>query len=270
MKHRFGRGDFYQVTEDGTEDDPTCEARDLFVDVVALDIPEVISTFRAVVAPDLDKLWGDLSSPKQAGMYFNVVTESLGLQVVRKNDYATEELNRAPTLALLAWSQIWNVRENRWFTLRLALRALASFQIRRGLYQDGEPPDEAMAEAVWRLNPATTVPLEAQQAEPLTLPGWDPTAETWGEYRDRIERQVLPAVLREHRAQRAAAFAGTPTKYLHREHLRWLARWQLVGESYAEIAESEGQSDVENLRKAVVRTAELVQLTRRTERLAIT
>ena len=113
------------------------------------------------------------------------------------------------------------------------------------------------------------------QVRPLELPGWDPTARTWGEYRAWIEGEALPQALAAHRADTEATpdLQRTPAKKHPERDFQWLARWQILRETYRQILDHPSTPDelresgeVDTVRRAVERAAaDLIGLTRRTE-----
>ena len=257
MSRRFGRGDFYIEVDRSWEDEPTERARDYFVQVIAQSLPDVVTTFRDRVVPVLDRAWDGYD--ESGGSLDRSTGAMLGLQ---QADFSHDSIT--------SWASRWNVTRNGWLIWRLMNRAFSAWLLKHGLYTEGNGPNPKLAEDLWRgwsslghwLPVEEWVPDLRPEVRPVSLPGWEPTTRTWGEYRRWIENEELPHALADQKARAAEepSLSRTPAKY-DTDHFVALARWQLLGLSYREL----GAGDPDHpLRKAVPRTADLVGLTRRT------
>jgi hypothetical protein len=109
----------------------------------------------------------------------------------------------------------------------------------------GEVEDEP--EGPWRTVPVAFVePTEfaIDDSAIFTVPAWNPTEEPSGKYRKRtlnnLKRDIDAHISYIHRAYRAAGFEPTVDR---REltHFTWLARHQILGESFEQIAQTPGK-----------------------------
>lgn len=101
-------------------------------------------------------------------------------------------------------------------------------------------------------------------AAPLVLEAeWDPYTETRAAAEERITAEVAWQVRREFDAieagRRAAGQHLAPIKRTGREHFRWLARYQVRGESYAAIARAVCR-ERQTVKEAIQETALLIGL----------
>lgn len=294
MSARFGFGKYYRTDlDDGVENDATAHARDYFLAIAANEIPELVPPFRLAVesparegvpgsfAPGLpDVLWGPLRE-KAGPALFTVTKHVLGLE--RRDDL--NDLDRhgpmvglAPVRAAVeAWARRFHLEDNVWAAVRLLLRAYISWELREGIYEPGMTPDPDLAALPWiEVQHAIRLGLEEVNAivpwaprpgpEPqnMTLSGWDSTAETWADYRTRTEAAFAAWMKRQATwAEQDPTLAPTPVSYTP-EHYRWLARWQLLGESHNDIASRLNGVGRETVARQCRRTAKVVALRRRT------
>jgi hypothetical protein len=97
----------------------------------------------------------------------------------------------------------------------------------------------------------------------IAIPTWLPTLETRESYESRA-RKAFDQFLREDRELWSRDVEGgglvpTATKRNGTLHFRWLARYQVIGESYADIAESDWV-DYKTVSEGIKRTAEAIDL----------
>jgi hypothetical protein len=242
--------------------------------VAVREIPETLTTFDTDVFPCLDTelrfFQAELGERYDHGIIVNMLSSSLGLHesappypdAPPAADAPGDDPARILSDALAAWAAGWNLSSNSWFTLRVVIHAAALWALPRGLLYPGEGNwDPGFVEHLWRdWQPfAKLVPLPFEPG-PLEIAGWNPTAETRADFLWRAR-----AVLDEHvqRTEESANLTRTPSTMYNELHFRWLARWQLLGETYRTLGSRERASE-DQVKKAVHRTADLVSLIRRT------
>lgn len=111
------------------------------------------------------------------------------------------------------------------------------------------------------VNASTPLRAELEQSDPEirheTVAGerWDPFYESWGRFAKRL-MFVFQRALARHKRRRlaeATSFGATPSsRGANETHLRWLIRYQVLGQSFREIARGHRRpGEVDNLRRAV-------------------
>jgi hypothetical protein len=161
-----------------------------------------------------------------------------------------------PDLALIAWDEAqWRFADSVRAS-HVSRRKLAEVWAKLKFYDCMADPK---APQLLRPRMLTDLPHEWS----IAIPAWLPTLETRESYESRA-REAFDQYLREDRElwTRDAEDAGlvpTATKRNGTLHFKWLARYQVIGESYAAIAES-NCVDYKTVSEGVKRTAEAIDL----------
>ena len=245
---RLGEGEFYQTTPDGVEDDPTYNAREIFVRVAMSEIPGLRDSFARGVTPGLERVLAECGD-FPFGLVMDSVTTSLGLQSAQA---PAIDLGRELPDAVEDWEEEWNLRANPWFTLRVVIRAGDVYGLGTGALLPDRTAPPGFAAWIWYTWPSDLRNLVPLAAESFNPPAFDRTTGSKADWRRSVEEKLA-----EYEARTAERVASTPRKKGDRD-FRWLARSRLLGESPATIMDCERLTDWETIKRAIGRTKELV------------
>jgi hypothetical protein len=214
-------------------DGPRAEGRALFLASIELQAPEVIAELRDSVLPNRRNLW--------------------------------------------RWAKGWNLTDQ--WLLEFAEEVLELW----AHFPDGHPIPATWPTLPagggwgfraggggWRLNPQTR--RRRYIPDGHVLPHWDPTGETWAEYRAKANRRLTEYKAEVEARAEMSGFERVPSKRGRRGgdpelHFDWLVRFQVLGESLASVASFPGGGrssvDLRSVQDAVRTTADLIGLARR-------